>query len=76
LVLLPLWPGCMGLASLTRQALRKGRGGKLGLLLELQAALRSHDPAQRRVAIKTLWFFGYFASVIAAWIAYAAMLGI
>src|SRR5262249_53754369 len=75
-VLLPLWPGCMGLAALTRQAMSKGRGGRLGLLLELRAALGSHDPVQRRMAVKTLWFLGYFASIAAAWIAYAAALGI
>ena len=76
LVFLPLWPGCMGLAALIREAMRKGRGGRLGLLLELRSALRSRDPAERRMALKTLWFFGYFASVAAAWIVYAAILGI
>src|SRR5262245_58327136 len=76
LVFLPMWPGCMGLASLTLLALRKGRGGKLGLLLELREALRSHDPAQRGTGFRALWFVRYFVSIVAAWIAYATVLGI
>ena len=76
LLLLPLWPGCMGLAALVRQAMLKGKGGKAGMLLELQSALRSSNPAERRMAIKALWFLGYLVALMAAWIAYAAMLGI
>jgi len=76
LLLLPLWPGCMGLASLMRQAMRKGRGGKLGMILEMGSALASDDPAERRMAIKTLWFLAYFGFLAGAWIVYAAMIGI
>ena len=76
LLLLPLWPGCMGLTSFLRQAMRKGRGGKLGLILEMRSALASDNPAERRMAMKTLWFFAYFGLLAGAWIAYAAMLGI
>jgi hypothetical protein len=75
-LLLPLWPGCKGLAALVRQAMRKGKGGRIGMLLELQSALRSSNPAERRMAIKALWFLGYLVALMAAWIAYAAMLGI
>ena len=76
LLLLPLWPGCMGLTSLLRQAMRKGRGGKLGMILEMRSALASDNPAERRMAMKTLWFFAYFGLLAGAWIAYSAMLGI
>jgi hypothetical protein len=76
LLLLPLWPGCMGLTSLLGQALRKGRGGKLGMILEMRSALDSDNPADRRMAMKSLWFFAYFGLLAGAWIAYAAMLGI
>jgi hypothetical protein len=76
LLLLPLWPGCMGLTSLVAQAMRKGRGGKIGMILEIRSALASGNPAQRQMAIKTLWFFAYFGLLAGAWIAYAAMLGI
>jgi hypothetical protein len=76
LLLLPLWPGCMGLTSLLREAMRKGRGGKLGLLLEMRSALASDNPAERRTALKALWFFAYFGLLAGVWIAYAAMLGI
>ena len=76
LLLLPLWPGCMGLTSLVAQAMRKGRGGKIGMILEIRSALASDNPAQRQMAIKTLWFFAYFGLLAGAWIAYAAMLGI
>ena len=76
LLLLPLWPGCMGLASLLRQAMRKGRGGKLGIILEMRSALGSDNPAERRMAIKTIWFFAYFGLLAGAWIVYAAMIGV
>jgi hypothetical protein len=76
LLLLPLWPGCMGLTSLLREAMRKGRGGKLGMILEMRSALASDNPAERRMAMKTLWFFAYFGLLAGIWIAYAAMLGI
>jgi hypothetical protein len=76
LLLLPLWPGCMGLTSLLAQAMRKGRGGKIGMILEIRSALASDNPAERQMAIKTLWFFAYFGLLAGAWIAYAAMLGI
>ena len=76
LLLLPLWPGCMGLTSLLQEAIRKGRGGRLGMILEMQSALASDNPTERRMAMKTLWFFAYFGLLAGAWIAYAAMLGI
>ena len=76
LLFLPFWPGFMGFASLQRQAMSKGRGGKLGIILEMRSALASDDPAQRRMAYKTLWFFAYFALLIGAWIVYAEMIGI
>jgi hypothetical protein len=76
LLLLPLWPGCTGLTLLLREALRKGRGGKLGMILEMRSALASDNPAERRMAMQSLWFFAYFAMLAGAWIAYAAMLGI
>jgi hypothetical protein len=76
LLLLPLWPGCMGLTSLLRQAMRKGRGGKLGMIMEMRSALASDNPAERRMAMKSLWFVAYFGLLAGAWIAYAAMLGI
>jgi len=76
LLFLPLWPGCMGLGALTRQAMRKGRGGKLGLIFELRSLLASNNPTERRTAIKALWFFAYFTLLCTTWIAYAAMIGI
>jgi hypothetical protein len=76
LLLLPLWPGFMGFASLLRRAMNKGRAGTLGVILEMRLALASDHPAERRMAIKTLWFFAYFALLIGAWIAYASMIGI
>ena len=76
LLLLPLWPGLMGLAAMLRQAMRKGRGGVLGILLEMRSALESPDPAQRRMAFKALWFFAYFVLLAGAWIAYAEMIGV
>ena len=76
LLLLPLWPGCMGLTSLLRQAMSKGRGGKLGMILEMRSALASDNLAERRMAMKTLWCFAYIGLLAGAWIAYAAMLGI
>jgi hypothetical protein len=76
LLFLPFWPGFMGLASLTLQAMRKGRGGKVGLVLEMGSALASGNSAERRMAIKMLWLLAYFTLLVAAWIVYAAMLGI
>jgi hypothetical protein len=76
LLLLPLWPGFVGFASLLRQAMKKGRGGTLGVLLEMRSGLVSDNPADRRMAIKTLWFFAYFALLVGGWIVYAAMIGI
>jgi hypothetical protein len=76
LLLLPLWPGFMGLASMLRQAMHKGRGGVLGILLEARSALASDNPAERRMAIKALWFFAYFILLLGAWIAYAEMIGV
>jgi hypothetical protein len=76
LLLLPLWPGFMGFASLLRRAMSKGRAGTLGVILEMRLALASDHPAERRMAIKTLWFFAYFALLVGAWIVYAAMIGI
>jgi hypothetical protein len=76
LLFLPLWPGFLGLAGLLQQALRKGRGGNVGLVLEMRSALASGDPAERRIAFKTLWFFAYFVLLVGAWIVYAAMIGI
>jgi hypothetical protein len=73
---LPFWPGFMGLASLTLHAMRKGRGGKMGLVLEMGSALASGNSAERRMAIKMLWLLAYFTLLVAAWIVYAAMLGI
>lgn len=73
---LPLWPGFMGLASLTLRAMRKGRGGKLALVLEMGSALASGNPAERRMAIKMLWLLTYFTLLVVGWIFYAAMLGI
>ena len=46
------------------------------MILEIRSALASDNPAQRQMAIKTLWFFAYFGLLAGAWIAYAAMLGI
>src|SRR5215813_1005452 len=69
LLLLPLWPGCMGLTSLLQEAIRKGRGGRLGMILEMQSALASDNPTERRMAMKTLWFFAYFGLLAGAWIA-------
>ena len=76
LLFLPFWPGFIGLASLTLHALRKGRGGKLGLVLEMVSALASGTPAERRMAIKMLWLLAYFALLFGCWIFYAAMIGI
>lgn len=76
LLLLPLWPGFMGLAGLLRRALGKGRGGMLAILLEIRLALASDDPAERRMALKGLWFFAYFILLIGGWIAYAEMVGV
>jgi hypothetical protein len=76
LLFLPLWPGFMGLASMLRQAMHKGRGGVLGILRETRSALASDNPAERRMALKALWFFAYFILLIGAWIAYAEMIGI
>ena len=76
LLFLPFWPGFIGLASLTLHSLRKGRGGKLGLLLEMGSALASGTPAERREAIKMLWLFAYFTLLFGGWIFYAAMIGI
>jgi hypothetical protein len=76
LILLPLWPGCVGLASPVQRAMRKGRGSKLGLILEIRWALASDNSAERRMAIKALWFFAYLGLLAGAWIAYAAVLGI
>jgi hypothetical protein len=73
---LPLWPGFMGLASLTLSAMQKGRGSKLGLVLEMGSALVSGTPAERRMAIKMLWLLTYFTLLVVGWIFYAAMLGI
>src|SRR5262245_55230237 len=76
LLLLPLWPGFMGLAGLLQRALGKGRAGLLGIFLEMRSALASGDPAERRTALKAVWFFAYFILLIGAWIAYAEMIGI
>jgi hypothetical protein len=76
LLFLPFWPGFIGLASLTLHALRKGRGGKLGLLLEMGSALASGTPAEQRMAIKMLWLLAYFTVLFGGWIFYAAMIGI
>ena len=43
------------------------------MILEIRSALASGNPAQRQMAIKTLWFFAYFGLLAGAWIAYAAM---
>jgi hypothetical protein len=76
LLFLPLWPGFVGLASMLRQAMQKGRSGVLGILRETRSALASDNPAERRMAIKALWFFAYFILLIGAWIAYAEMIGV
>jgi hypothetical protein len=76
LLFLPLWPGCMGLSTLMRQATRKGIGGKLGLIIEMRSLLASRNPKERRTAIEVIWFFAYFILLCTAWIAYAALLGI
>jgi hypothetical protein len=76
LLLLPLWPGFMGVAGLLRQAMSKGRAGILGIALEMRRGLASHDPAERRVALMALWFFAYFILLIGGWIAYAETIGI
>lgn len=76
LLFIPFWSGCMGLAALTLHAMRKGRSSKLGLILELRSLLASNNPGERRVALKALWFFVYFVFLCAAWIIYAAMIGI
>lgn len=71
-VLVPLWPGCAGLALLVLQAGRKGRAGKLGMIRELGAALASNDAEERRMGIKALWFFVYLVLLFAGWFVYAA----
>jgi hypothetical protein len=76
LLLLPLWPGFMGLAGLLQRAMGKGRAGLLSIFLEMRLALASGDPAERRTALKALWFFAYFVLLIGGWIAYAEMIGI
>jgi hypothetical protein len=76
LLLVPLWPGFIALASLTLKSLRKGRGGKLGMVLEMMSALASGAPAERRMAIKVLWLLAYLTLLFGGWIFYAAMLGI
>jgi len=76
LLFLPFWPGFIGFASLTLHSLRKGRGGKLGLLLEMGSALASGTPAERRMAIKMHWLLAYFTLLFGGWIFYAAMIGI
>jgi hypothetical protein len=76
LLLLPLWPGFMGLAGILQRAMGKGRGGFLGIALEVRAALASGDPGERRTALKALWFFAYFILLIGGWIAYAEMIGV
>ena len=73
---LPLWPGFMGLASLTLRAAHNGRAGKLALVLEMGSALASGTPAERRMAIKMLWLISYFTLLVVGWIFYAGMLGI
>ena len=73
---LPLWPGFMGLASLTLRAAQNGSGGKLALVLEMGSALVSGTPAERRMAINVLWLLTYFTLLVVGWIFYAAMLGI
>jgi hypothetical protein len=73
---LPLWPGFIDLASLTLKSLRKGRGGKLGLVVEMVSALASGAPAERRMAIKVLWLLAYLTLLFGGWILYAAVLGI
>ena len=70
-VLLPLWPGCTGLGSLVRQAMQKGRTGKLGMVREMALALASNNPAERRMGFKALWFFAYLGLLFAGWIVYA-----
>jgi len=64
LVLLPLWPGCAGLGSLMRYAMHDG------------SAQASSNPAERNMMLRTLWFFAYLGLLFAAWIFYAAELGI
>jgi hypothetical protein len=76
LLLLPLWPGFMGLAALLQRAMAKGRAGLLGIVREMRSALASGDPAERRTALKALWFFAYFILLMGAWIAYAETIGI
>jgi hypothetical protein len=76
LLLLPLWPGFMGVAALLRRAMGKGRGGMLGISLELRAALASVDPAERRMALQALWFLAYFILLMGGWIAYAEKIGV
>jgi hypothetical protein len=76
LLFLPFWPGFMGLAAITLHAMRKGRGGKVGLILEMRSALASRDSGERRDAIRMLWLLAYFTLLVGGWIIYAAMLGI
>ena len=75
LCLLPLWRAVWALLrSCDRRC--KGRGGKLGMILEMRSALAPDNPAERRMALQTLLFFVYFGSLAGAWIDYTAMLGI
>jgi hypothetical protein len=72
-LLLPLWPGLMGIAGLLRT---KGRAGLLGIALELRSALASGDSETRHIALKALWFFAYLILLMAGWIAYAETIGV
>jgi hypothetical protein len=76
LIFLPLWPGFMGIARLLRRAMGQGRGGLLGIVLEMRSALASDNPAERRMVFKAIWFFAYFVLLAGAWITYAEMIGI
>jgi hypothetical protein len=76
LLLLPLWPGLVGLCGLLLRAMGKGRGGLLGIIREMRSALASSDPAERQTALRALWFFAYFILLVGAWIAYAEMIGV
>jgi hypothetical protein len=73
LLLLPLWPGLMGVAGFLRT---KGRVGLLAIALEMRSALTSDDSETRRIALKALWFFAYLILLMACWIAYAEMIGV
>ena len=74
LLLVPLWPGFIELASLTLKSLRKGRGGKLGMVLEMMSALASGAPAERRMAIKVLWLLAYLTLLFGGWILQAQII--